>query len=137
MVVTVAFWKDNNSCATADTLDHMHSKWTPLLAALLELMCTWQVSFMGMGRGVFAGCLPLRVPTIHTHNIYMYVESSPLINITSCLNRMFCSSLHSVQEGAHHPPVPTPWWGALMQHHIGVLPIDISSSRYMYLCTCT
>ena len=46
---------------------------------------------LGGGRGgtrppLEAGCPPLKIATIHIHNI---LESSPLINIKSCLNQTF------------------------------------------------
>ena len=71
------------------------------------------VSFRGARRG-HSPLPPLRIPTIHTHNIHAHVETSPLINIKSCLNRMFCSFLNlqvRAPRGRGHITLPHPSLG--------------------------
>ena len=77
---------------------------------------TIEQGFIWGGGGGGEGALappPLRVATIHMHNIR---KLSSLSIEKSCLNQVFYSFLtcklslasHSAREGAHPPPTPTP-----------------------------
>ena len=78
---------------------------------------------------------PLRVATIHMHNIH--VESSPFTDRKSCLNRMF---LTSTWEGTHmytvpllHPPLGVEYSHVFLSI-VYFLPIDTSNYVQVHVC---